>query len=121
MWGLGQRTGYRKSFKPGDRLCFYAVRIGVVVECRVASPAYALEPSKSPKPHLAVPYGIQLEDVRWFDDEPVQLATEVRAELTAFQGRDLTKGWAWFVQGTSKLTEEDFELLTGRTSPAPRS
>ena len=118
MWGLGERTGYRKSFRPGDRLCFYAVRIGVVVECRVASSAYALEPSKSPKPDLAVPYGIQLEDVRWFDDEPVPLTTEVRAELTAFQGRDLTKGWAWFVQGTSKLTQEDFELLTGRRQPA---
>lgn len=117
MWGLGQRTGYRKSFRPGDRLCFYAVRIGVVVECTVTSPAFDLDRKKSPKPHLEVPYGIRLKDVRWFEDTPIALTPEVRAELSAFEGRDLNKGWAWFVQGTSKLTAEDFELLTGLRKP----
>ena len=114
MWGLGQRTGYRKFFRPGDRLCFYAARIGVVAECIVTSPAFDLDRKKSPKPNLDVPYGIRLEDVRWFEDTPVVLTPEVRAELSAFQGRDLSKGWAWFVQGTSKLTVEDFELLIGQ-------
>jgi len=117
MWGLGQRTGYRKSFRPGDRLCFYAVRIGVVVECTVTSLAFDLDRKKSPKPHLEVPYGIRLKDVRWFEDTPIALTPEVRAELSAFEGRDLNKGWAWFVQGTSKLTAEDFELLTGLRKP----
>ena len=117
MWGLGQRTGYRKSFRPGDRLCFYAVRIGIVVECTVVSPAFDLNRKESPKPHLDVPYGIRLKDVRWFEDTPVVLTREVRNELSAFQGRDLNKGWAWFVQGTSKLTAEDFELLTGQRKP----
>ena len=117
MWGLGQRTGYRKSFRPGDRLCFYAVRIGVVAECTVTSPAFDLDRKKSPKPHLDVPYGIRLKDVRWFEDTPLALIPEVRAELSAFQGRDLDKGWAWFVQGTSKLTADDFELLTGKRKP----
>jgi len=113
MWGLGQRTGYRKTFRPGDKLCFYAVRIGVVAECTITSPAFELDRKKSPKPHLDVPYGIRLKDVHWFEDTPVALTTEVRGELSAFQGRDLNKGWAWFVQGTSKLTADDFELLTG--------
>ena len=117
MWGLGQRTGYRKSFRPGDRLCFYAARIGVVAECTVTSPAFDLDRKESPKPHLDVPYGIRLKDVRWFEDTAVVLTPEVRAELSAFQGRDLNKGWAWFVQGTSKLTAEDFELLTGQRKP----
>jgi hypothetical protein len=117
MWGLGQRTGYRRAFRPGDRLCFYAVRIGVVAECTVVSPAFELDQKESPKPHLDVPYGIRLKDVRWFEHTPVALTTEVRAELSAFLGRNLSKGWAWFVQGTSRLTAEDFELLTGRRKP----
>jgi len=117
MWGLGQRTGYRRAFRPGDRLCFYAARIGVVVECTAISAAFPLDPNQSPKPKLMVPYGIRLKDVRWFEDAPVALTLEVRAKLSAFQGRDLTKGWAWFVQGTSKLTRGDFELLTGRRDP----
>jgi len=114
MWGLGQRTGYRKSFRAGDRLCFYAVRIGVVVECTVVSPAFELDRKRSPKPKLDVPYGIELRDVRWFEESPVALTTDVRGGLSAFKGRDLKKGWAWFVQGTSKLTPEDYALLTMR-------
>jgi len=114
MWGLGQRTAHRKSFQAGDRLCFYAVRIGVVVECTVVSPAFELDRKRSPKPKLDVPYGIELRDVRWFEESPVVLTADVRGGLSAFHGRDLSKGWAWFVQGTSKLTREDFALLTGR-------
>ena len=116
MWGLGERTGYRSAFKPGDRLCFYASRIGVVAESTAASQAFELDPEKSPKPHLSVPYGIRIENLRWFDKEPIVLTPEVREQLSAFQGRDLSKGWAWFVQGTSKLTEKDFLLLTQQTS-----
>ena len=67
------------------------------------------------------PYGIRLRDVRWFEDAPIALTTEVRAELSAFEGRDLSKGWAWFVQGTSKVTQQDFEMLTGRRKPGPNS
>jgi hypothetical protein len=114
MWGFGQRTGYRKALRPGDRLCFYAARIGVVAECKAASPAFELARKESPKPKLDIPYGIRLKDLRWFEDAPIGLTTEVRAKLSAFQDRDLSKGWAWFVQGTSKLTQKDFELLTGR-------
>jgi hypothetical protein len=108
MWGLGRRTGYRKTFAPGDRLCFYAARIGVVAECVAVSPAFELDRKQSPKPKLNVPYGIRLADLRWFESTPVVLTSEVRAELSAYEGRDLSKGWAWFVQGTSKLTPEDF-------------
>jgi hypothetical protein len=115
LWGLGQRTGYRKAFQAGDRLCFYAVGKGVVVEATTTSACFELSKRSSPKPHLDVPFGIKLKDVRWFEDAPIALTAEVRAQLSAFQGRDLSKGWAWFVQGTSKLTKEDFELLTGRT------
>ena len=93
------------------------MRIGVVAECTVVSPAFELDRKESPKPHLDVPYGIRLKDVRWFEHTPVALTTEVRAELSAFLGRNLSKGWAWFVQGTSRLTAEDFDLLTGRRKP----
>ena len=115
MWGLGQRTGYRKYFRPGDRLCFYAVRIGVVAEATAASRSFELAQEDSPKPNLEVPYAIRLEDVRWFEDTPVPITRDVRAELSAFEGRDLSKGWAWFVQGTSNVMVEDFRFLTGRT------
>lgn len=115
MWGLGARTGYRKALKTGDKLCFYAVGKGVIAEAEVVSPAFELERKQSPKPHLEVPYAVRLRNIRWFEESPVPLTTEIRATLSAFQGRDMSKGWAWFVQGTSKVTEEDFRILTSQT------
>jgi len=119
LWGLGQRTGYRKDFVPGDRLCFYAARIGVAVEAMVASSFFELSPKQSPVTY-EVPYGIRLEKVRWLAS-PVELSAEVRQQLSAFQERDPNKGWAWFVQGTSKLTEKDFKLLTGSIADSQTS
>jgi hypothetical protein len=118
LWGLGQRTGYRKSFAPGDRLCFYAARIGVVVEAVAASESFELSRRRNPST-VEVPYAVELEDVHWFD-EPVELTADVRRQLSAFEGRDLSKGWAWFVQGTSKLTESDFGLFTGQIGASQR-
>lgn len=120
LWGLGQRTGYRKSFAAGDRVCFYAARIGVVAEGVITSSSFELSRKQNPS-SVEVPYAIRLDQVRWFDD-PIELTTEVRKELDAFEGRDPEKGWAWFVQGTSKLTEHDFKLLTGRIgTPQPQA
>lgn len=121
MWGLGQRTAHRKAFRPGDHICFYAARIGIVVECLLTSSAFEMTKKQSPKPHLDIPYGMRLEKVRWFEDAPVPLTTEIRAELTAFEGRDLSKGWAWFIQSTSKVTQADFELLTGHRLPGQKT
>lgn len=112
LWGLGQRTGYRKEFSPGDYLCFYAVRTGVVAECEVASSCFELSSRDNPTRNK-VPYAIRVKNVRWLE-KPVELTADIRQHLNAFQGRDPNKGWAWFVQGTSKLTEDDFRLLTGK-------
>ena len=118
LWGLGQRTGYRKTFVAGDRVCFYAARIGVVAEGVIASSSFKLSRRENPST-VQVPYAIRLERVRWLE-EPAELTTEVRSQLNAFQGRDPDKGWAWFVQGTSKLTEHDFGLLTGQIATTRR-
>jgi negative regulator of replication initiation len=112
LWGLGQRTAYRKDFATGDMVCFYAVRIGVVAEGVIASPCFELSRKENPST-VEVLYAIRLKKVRWLR-ESVELTAEVRSRLSAFQGRDPDKGWAWFVQGTSKLTEKDFNLLAGR-------
>lgn len=118
LWGLGQRTGYRKDFAPGDRVCFYAARIGVVAEGVLTSASFKLRRAENPST-VEVPYAIKLKNVNWLK-EPVELTTEMRRQLSAFQGRDPNKGWAWFVQGTSKLTENDFKLLTGQLGTPQR-
>jgi hypothetical protein len=114
LWGLGERTAYRRDFSPGDHLCFYAVRKGIVAEATVSSRCFELTSRKSPV-NYKVPYAIHLDNIYWLK-EVVELSEEVRSRLSAFQDRDPSKGWAWFVQGTSKMTKRDFEILTGKLS-----
>jgi hypothetical protein len=37
---------------------------------------------------------------------------ELRSQLEQFEGRDPKKSWAWYVQGTGKVTKSDFGILT---------
>ncbi|MBI2957186.1 MAG: EVE domain-containing protein [Acidobacteria bacterium] len=113
LWGLGERTRYRAAFKKGDRLCFYAKGIGVLAEALLDSPSFILSPQENPS-KVSVRYGLRLKDVRWFEKRPIQITEQVRSRLSAFKDRDLAKGWAWFVQTTSRLTGEDFDVLTGQ-------
>lgn len=113
LWGLGERTAHRASIAAGDRLCFYASGVGIVVEATAGSAAFELDPKDSPSP-VEVPYGLKLRDVRWFEDAPVQITAGLRARLDYFKGRDLSRGWGWFVQSTKPVSSNDFRLLTGR-------
>jgi hypothetical protein len=100
-----------RKVKPGDWICFYATATGVVAHARVKSPPVQ-------KHHLLVkhpekyPYVFKVDSVSIYTENPVVLSAELRAKLDAFQGRDPSKRWAWFVQGTGRVTKQDFMLLT---------
>jgi hypothetical protein len=111
LWGLGQRTPYRKEFKAGDKICFYAAHIrGVVAIAEFASGSYDLSAKDNPG-KAEVLYGIRLRNVKWLK-KPIELTQDRRGRLSHFQERDLSRGWAWYVQGTKRLTPEDFAILT---------
>jgi hypothetical protein len=111
LWGLGQRTAFRKEFQAGDAVAFYAAHIkGVVAVAELASGAFELPHGENPS-KTQIPYGIRLKDVRWLK-KPIVVSRDVRAKISHFQGRDLDASWAWFVQGTKRLTPEDFAVLT---------
>jgi hypothetical protein len=46
-------------------------------------------------------------------ENPVVIDVALRSKLDAFKNRELNKAWAWFVQATRKITENDFKVLTG--------
>lgn len=60
------------------------------------------------------PWSFKVKDVRYFFDKPIVIDAAMRQRLDAFKGRDAGKGWAWFVQATRVLTQDDFERLVGR-------
>ena len=73
----------------------YATGVGVVAEAEVDS-----HPEE--------------KNTRYFFDQPVVIDAALRSHLDAFKGRDPEGPWAWLVQGTRKVTEHDFHVLTGR-------
>ena len=113
LWGLRERTAYRGKMTAGDRLCFYAAGIGIVVEATAASGAFELDVKTTPSPE-PFPYALRLRDVRWFEDAPIEITPPLRAKLDAFMGKDPSRRWHWFVMGTKFLSKNDFQLLTSQ-------
>jgi hypothetical protein len=111
IYAFGEKTPGRKHLKLGDRMCFYATGKGVVAHAIVDS-----APQKQRHPRVRqsgkYPWVFKVKDVQLYLDDPIVVDAEMRSHLEAFEGRDLNKAWAWFVQATRRLTEQDFSSLT---------
>jgi len=113
MYAFGERTPGRKRLKVGDHLCFYATGQGIMADAEVAS-----VPERKPDTRVThskeFPFTFRLRKCALYVDRPVVLDAASRNELDAMKGRNPGGPWAWFVQGTHKITERDFNLLTRR-------
>lgn len=111
IYAFGEKTPGRKRLKVGDRMCYYAAGKGVVAHAKVGSvPQKHLHPKVRHSDKYS--WVFKVEDVELYLDEPIPVDAEMRSHLDAFKGRDPNKAWAWFVQATSRLTEQDFHALT---------
>jgi hypothetical protein len=101
----------RLFFFAGDRICFYATTKGVIAHAKVKTkPEEKTHPSaRNPEDY---PWVFEVENTKLYLDEPVAIDAEMRSHLNEFEGRDLNKRWAWFVQATRKVSKHDFDLLT---------
>jgi hypothetical protein len=99
--------------EPGDRICFYVGKQGVVADAEVLT-------SPRREAHGAVLYPdknlftFKLQNERVYLDAPVVIDAAARSKLDAFRDRDPGKQWAWFVQSTHGISENDFDILTER-------
>jgi hypothetical protein len=111
---FGERTPYRKSLKPGDKLAFYHSGVGVVAEAEIASELTLGNPPFVKNP-ARYPWQFRVSNVRMFMDRPIVVSDPaLRSRLEAFKGKSNPSSWSWLVQGTSKVSEHDFEILVGR-------
>ena len=112
IYAFGERTPGRKHLKAGDNICFYATGIGVVAHAKVTS-----APEKKPHPSVRHPqrhpWVFRLDNAKLYLEKPTIIDAELRTRLDAFRGRDTNKSWAWFVQATRSVTENDFKTLVG--------
>jgi hypothetical protein len=113
---FADKTPGRKRIKPGDRICFYESGIGVIADAEIAS-----VPQREPPPIRGLvknlekfAWSFRLDNPRFYFENAIAIDAELRNQLQAFENRDPSHSWSWFVQGTRIVTEHDFEVLTGR-------
>jgi hypothetical protein len=111
VYVFGDRTTGRKDLKPGDRIAFYESGKGVVASAQVASNAENRRIAFAKNPDR-FPWAFKVINVQYFFDDPVFIDATVRLQLNAFSGKDPQSPWSWFVQGTKKITEHDYNILT---------
>jgi hypothetical protein len=111
IYAFGERTPDRKHLRPWDWMVFYATGKGVVAHAKVAS-----VPNKGQNPKIRhpdqYPWLFRLSTPVMYLDEPVVIDSALRSKLETFSGRDPNSPWAWFVQATKKVSEDEFRLLT---------
>lgn len=111
FYAFGERTPGRKSIKQGDKICFYETANGIVAHATVNS-----SPKKEYRKEIrnpeSYPWIFSLKEPTLYLDNPIIIDKALRSQLDAFEGKDLNKLWAWFVQSTRKITKHDYELLT---------
>ena len=111
IWAFGENTPGRKSVKPGDWVCFYLSKSGVVAHGQVSSnPTYLKHPKvRDPEKY---PWVFKLINTVVYPEFPTRLDKDMRKRLDSFKDRDPDKRWGWFVQTNRKITEHDFKNLT---------
>jgi hypothetical protein len=107
FYGLGRRTPGRRSLKPGDWVCFYVSKRGVVAHARVVS-----RPEMRPDLSPFFPMVFYVDSVRLYLSEPVGVDEMLRLRLEAFNKTNPRRAWGWFVTSTHRITRHDFGLLT---------
>ena len=112
IYAFGERTPGRKHIKPGDWICFYASGgIGVIAHAEVYS-----SPREDPHPAVRLseryPWVFHLTNPQLYSDNPIVIDAALRDRLDAFEGRDPSAHWGWFVQATRRISRHDFLLLT---------
>lgn len=111
IYALGDKTPGRRHLKTGDLICFYSAGKGVVANAQVAS-----RPKRKSYLHRSEQsqWVFQVTDVHLYLEAPIIIDADLRTRLDAFKNRAPGKSWAWFVHATRKITEHDFNVLTGR-------
>ena len=112
IYAFSSSTPNRKRFKPGDKICFYATTKGVVADAVIVSKPDDRIKNQKVRNSEKYPWIVKLDKPRLYLNDPIVINPKLRAILDAFKDKDFNKNWAWFVQATRKITENDFIILT---------
>ncbi|UIE36003.1 HNH endonuclease domain-containing protein [Leptodesmis sichuanensis] len=112
IYAFGDKTPGRRNIKAGDWICFYATGKGVVAHAKVSSRPDRRKIHPRVRHSDKYPWVFTVEDAVLYLDQPIPVDESLRSQLEAFEGRDPSSPWAWFVQATRKVSQQDFQRLT---------
>ena len=104
-------TPFRAALRPGDKICFYASKVGVVASADITSQAELRPRAEIPEEY---PWVFSLANPHDFLDRPVVLTADLCAKLDACKKKG-SANWNWIVSFTKNLTAHDFRMLTEST------
>ncbi|SRR5713101_1371241 len=116
IYAISEQVCNRAKPRKGDRVCFYAVTVGIVADAVIArNPEYKIDDRiGNPK----YPMILHLANVRTYLENPFVLNEKGRTSLREFQTRPHDLSWAWFVRIFHEVLEHDFLVMTHRGSEA---
>lgn len=112
IYAFSPATPNRRKMKPGDRICFYANTIGIVADAVINEEPNDKITNSKIRNSEKYTWIIKLKSPKLYLNKPIVIDAKLRAKLEAFTGKNIDKNWAWFVQATRKVSENDFKTLT---------
>lgn len=110
IYAFGETIPARKRIKPGDWICFYATRKGVVGYARVASlPRWEEHPAIIHPGYY--PWVIDLDRQVLFLDNPTVIDEDLRERMDEFADKPQNHNWGWLVLTIRDISKHDFRLL----------
>ncbi|MGB9300426.1 MAG: hypothetical protein WCD51_07525 [Anaerolineae bacterium] len=111
IYAFGEGITAREQVQPGDWICFYATRRGVVAYARVASlPRREEHPAIIHPGHY--PWVFDVDSENLFLGNPTIIDEHLRARMDAYADKGQHDNWGWLVLTTREISEHDFRLLT---------
>ena len=115
FWGVPKSAAHRKRLQRGDSCCFYVAAQGIVAMAKIEGAAdREVSPEEWPGPNEYSDgvFKVPLSGVQWLS-EPRKLDASVRERLEEFRDRDPDGPWSWFIRTSRRVSQADFEVLTG--------
>jgi len=119
IYAISEQAFGREKPRKDDRVCFYAVSVGVVADAVIARiPEYRIDARiGNPKYPMVFP----LTNVRMYLEDPFILNEKGRASLEEFKARTKDLSWAWFVRVFHRVSAHDFLVMTKQADRISRT